>query len=68
MSGESTKDKLCPACGAQTLTRIHRTIWQRLAGLSGQTKRYRCLFCGHEFLERTRQVAEVDGHEAGPKE
>jgi DNA-directed RNA polymerase subunit RPC12/RpoP len=50
----SARDKLCPKCDSQTLTRIHRTWWQRVSGWAGNTRRYRCLFCGYEFLERMR--------------
>ena len=54
MADDLTPHKRCPACGSETLARMHRTWWQRLAGWMGDTKKYRCLFCGYEFLERTR--------------
>ncbi len=61
MHDDTTEEKRCPACSSQALARMHRTWWQRIVG-RGITRKYRCLFCGHEFLER---VANADTPERG---
>jgi DNA-directed RNA polymerase subunit RPC12/RpoP len=58
MADVVNQQKRCPACGSETLARMHRTWWQRIAGWTGDTRKYRCLFCGFEFLEKTRETRE----------